>query len=247
MSEVAGPLPGARAGDRGRALATHQRAKIENYDNHYFVVLETARYDDEREQVDFGEIHIFAGPGLRDHRAPRRARASWRRRASGSRRVPSCSTPGPCRCLGGPRPGRRRLRAGRRGPDRRHRGRRGAGVRGRGRPDRAHLLPQARGDRVLPGRAPAARAAGGDRARRRPARHRRHAELLPRRQRPRPARPRRDRRAARAVDQHPRGQPRRAGRAPERDQREPERDDQAAHARRHDLPAADVHRRLLRP
>src|SRR5436190_18665794 len=45
------------------ARSTHQRAKIENYENHYFVVLRTARYDDDREQVDFGEIHIFAGPG----------------------------------------------------------------------------------------------------------------------------------------------------------------------------------------
>jgi magnesium transporter len=45
------------------AAALHQRAKIEDYENHYFVVLRSARYDDEREQVDFGEIHIFAGPG----------------------------------------------------------------------------------------------------------------------------------------------------------------------------------------
>jgi len=45
------------------ARSTHQRAKIENYENHYFVVLRTATYEDETEQVDFGEIHIFAGPG----------------------------------------------------------------------------------------------------------------------------------------------------------------------------------------
>jgi magnesium transporter len=45
------------------ARSMHQRAKIEAYEDHYFVVLRTARYDDEREQVDFGEIHIFAGPG----------------------------------------------------------------------------------------------------------------------------------------------------------------------------------------
>ena len=45
------------------ARSLHQRAKIEDYDNHYFVVLRTARYDDESEDVDFGEIHIFAGPG----------------------------------------------------------------------------------------------------------------------------------------------------------------------------------------
>src|SRR2546421_2522380 len=45
------------------ARSRHQRAKMEDYGNHYFVVLRTARYDDDREQVDFGEIHIFAGPG----------------------------------------------------------------------------------------------------------------------------------------------------------------------------------------
>jgi magnesium transporter len=45
------------------AREVHQRAKIEDYENHYFVVLRTARYDDDRERVDFGEIHIFAGPG----------------------------------------------------------------------------------------------------------------------------------------------------------------------------------------
>ena len=45
------------------ASSTHQRAKIEDYENHYFVVLRTASYDDEREDVVFGEIHIFAGPG----------------------------------------------------------------------------------------------------------------------------------------------------------------------------------------
>jgi magnesium transporter len=45
------------------ASAEHQRAKLEDYDNDFFVVLRTARYDDEREQVEFGEIHIFAGLG----------------------------------------------------------------------------------------------------------------------------------------------------------------------------------------
>jgi magnesium transporter len=42
----------------------HQRPKLEDYeDNNYFVVLRSARYDDDREEVDFGEIHIFIGPG----------------------------------------------------------------------------------------------------------------------------------------------------------------------------------------
>jgi magnesium transporter len=46
------------------ASAPHQRAKMEDYGKHYFVVLRTARYDDDREEVDFGEIHIFAGSGF---------------------------------------------------------------------------------------------------------------------------------------------------------------------------------------
>jgi magnesium transporter len=42
----------------------HQRPKLEDYDdNNYFVVLRPARYDDDREEVEFGEIHIFIGPG----------------------------------------------------------------------------------------------------------------------------------------------------------------------------------------
>jgi magnesium transporter len=45
------------------ARSVHQRAKIEEYENHFFVVLRTARYDDESEDVDFGEVHIFAGAG----------------------------------------------------------------------------------------------------------------------------------------------------------------------------------------
>ena len=45
------------------ASSSHQQAKIEAYEDHYFVVLRTARYDDEKERVEFGEIHIFAGPG----------------------------------------------------------------------------------------------------------------------------------------------------------------------------------------
>jgi magnesium transporter len=45
------------------ARSEHQRAKLEEYETHYFVVLRTARYVDATEDVDFGEIHIFAGPG----------------------------------------------------------------------------------------------------------------------------------------------------------------------------------------
>jgi magnesium transporter len=45
------------------ATMAHQRPKIEDYDESYFVVLKTARYDQEAERVHFGEIHIFIGPG----------------------------------------------------------------------------------------------------------------------------------------------------------------------------------------
>jgi magnesium transporter len=45
------------------AAHRHQRPKLEEYDGRFFVVLKTARYDDAEEQVHFGEIHIFIGPG----------------------------------------------------------------------------------------------------------------------------------------------------------------------------------------
>ena len=45
------------------AQTFHLRPKIEYYEDEeiYFVILRTARYDDEREEVDFGEISIFIG------------------------------------------------------------------------------------------------------------------------------------------------------------------------------------------
>jgi magnesium transporter len=42
----------------------HQRPKLEDYeDNRFFVVLRSARYDDDKEEVEFGEINLFIGPG----------------------------------------------------------------------------------------------------------------------------------------------------------------------------------------
>jgi magnesium transporter len=46
--------------DAGKA---HQRPKLEDYDDSYFVVLKTALYSDQREEVEFGEVHIFLGSG----------------------------------------------------------------------------------------------------------------------------------------------------------------------------------------
>jgi magnesium transporter len=45
------------------AKHAHQRPKIEDYDESFFIVLKTARYIDELEEVDFGEVHLFAGSG----------------------------------------------------------------------------------------------------------------------------------------------------------------------------------------
>ncbi len=43
------------------ASEAHQRPKLEDYGDSIFVVLRTARYDDEKEEVEFGEIHLFVG------------------------------------------------------------------------------------------------------------------------------------------------------------------------------------------
>lgn len=43
------------------ALAGHQRAKLEHYGECVFLVLRPARYLDDVEKVDFGEIHVFVG------------------------------------------------------------------------------------------------------------------------------------------------------------------------------------------
>ena len=43
------------------AIKAHQRPKIEQYDGTMFVVLRPARYIDETETVEFGEIHVFVG------------------------------------------------------------------------------------------------------------------------------------------------------------------------------------------
>jgi magnesium transporter len=44
------------------AIKAHQRPKIERYGESVFVVLKSARYVDETETVEFGEIHAFVGP-----------------------------------------------------------------------------------------------------------------------------------------------------------------------------------------
>jgi magnesium transporter len=46
--------------DAGRE---HQRPKLEQYDDTFFLVLKTARYDEHEERVHFGEIDLFLGSG----------------------------------------------------------------------------------------------------------------------------------------------------------------------------------------
>ncbi|MFW6188127.1 MAG: magnesium and cobalt transport protein CorA [Actinomycetota bacterium] len=43
------------------ALKGHQRAKLERFGNTLFVVLRPARYLDDVEKVEFGELHVFVG------------------------------------------------------------------------------------------------------------------------------------------------------------------------------------------
>jgi magnesium transporter len=43
------------------ALRGHQRAKLERYGSTLFTVLRPARYIDETEKVEFGELHVFMG------------------------------------------------------------------------------------------------------------------------------------------------------------------------------------------
>ncbi len=43
-------------------LKGHQRAKLERYGDMTFLVLQPARYMDETETVEFGEVHVFVGP-----------------------------------------------------------------------------------------------------------------------------------------------------------------------------------------
>ena len=43
-------------------LLGHQRAKLDRYGDTLFVVLRPARYIDDVEEVEFGEVHVFIGP-----------------------------------------------------------------------------------------------------------------------------------------------------------------------------------------
>jgi magnesium transporter len=46
------------------AVKAHQRPKIEEYDETVFIVLKTAKYHDDTETVEIGEINLFVGQGF---------------------------------------------------------------------------------------------------------------------------------------------------------------------------------------
>jgi magnesium transporter len=43
------------------ALTTHQRPKLEEYDDSLFVVLKTVRYDEDTQQIELGDVMLFVG------------------------------------------------------------------------------------------------------------------------------------------------------------------------------------------
>jgi magnesium transporter len=45
------------------AARAHQRPKVEAYDDFYFLVFRTARYDEREAQLEFGELELFVGAG----------------------------------------------------------------------------------------------------------------------------------------------------------------------------------------
>jgi magnesium transporter len=49
------------------ALSAHQRPKLERYDESVFMVVKTARYVDDTETIEFGEIVVFIGNGFIVH------------------------------------------------------------------------------------------------------------------------------------------------------------------------------------
>ena len=80
------------------AVNAHQRPKLDRYGDTLFCVLRPARYIDETETVEFGEIHVFAGPHfvitVRHSEAPDLARS-----ATTSRRAPISLRRGPVAIL----------------------------------------------------------------------------------------------------------------------------------------------------
>ena len=79
------------------AISAHQRPKLERYDDNLFTVLRPARYLDETETVEFGELHIFTGKNFVV--TVRHAEtAGWPRCGAGWRTAPTSCATAPRRC-----------------------------------------------------------------------------------------------------------------------------------------------------
>ena len=80
------------------AIKAHQRPKLERYGDTLFVVLSAARYLDEAEEVEFGELHLFVGPDfvitVRHSEAPDLSRGA----ATAGERARSCCARAARRC-----------------------------------------------------------------------------------------------------------------------------------------------------
>jgi len=76
------------------AISAHQRPKLERYGNVLFAVLRPARYIEEEERVEFGELHVFVGEDfvvtVRHAESPDLARVRTRLEAN-----PELLRPGP--------------------------------------------------------------------------------------------------------------------------------------------------------
>ena len=160
LGDVQEQLRPARARRRGRAeLPPAPEGRAVRRAAITFVVLRTARYVDEREEVEFGEVSIFIGRRLRDHRPPgRRERPA--RRAAAARAPPELLEEGPAAVLWAIldkvvddyAPVVEGLERDIEEVEQ-------TVFSGAARADRAHLPAAPRGDRLLPRRAPAARPA----------------------------------------------------------------------------------------
>jgi len=109
-------------------MNAHQRPKLEDYEHGYFLVLHTARYLDDREEVEFGEVHVFTGAGFVIVVRQRGERAALRTRAPRGPARPAARGPG-LGGLGDHGQDRRRLRAGHGRSGERRRGGRGRRLR----------------------------------------------------------------------------------------------------------------------
>ena len=107
------------------ALSGHQRAKLERYGEILFAVLRPAKYDEDAESVEFGELHVFVGPDfvvtIRHAESPDLGRV--RRRLEAHPELLVARSRG--RAVRDPRRGRRRVHPGRGRSRERHRRDRG--------------------------------------------------------------------------------------------------------------------------